>query len=585
MKTVSNFASIQQKLQIASLRSNTGRSDEIKSKRIIEQHSKALQEAIKHATSTTTTTQTNECTLTKIRLPLLTRDVLCQWHRILGDDGALIEDAGVIRKKQVRAGSTLFTHKDSVHTELDKFCTLLHSLEHRLLLSPSAGLGDSSSSTSSPLPLLHPLHQHPTYNNTVNKKLEGLNPITFAAITLYGILDIHPFNDGNGRLARIAANWALHRAGFPFVVNLCATPTQRKEYVTAIQMTLQNLNLKYCSDDNEKNDVSTQHAHKRKCTRTRTPTQEDIYHSILVGVGLFKPLTMLIMERVHRASTECQKLIDEKSQQQSEEEEAKAAKRFREKAAKGTCLICLDDHPNIATLCCGKAVHINCIAEWLSSKNTCPACRSELPQLSRKVSSNSSRNNNDNIDFGNLIDIQIQMEERSEDDTREYDDTESVADQQQAEALDDTSIIIEGDEDSVDHTSDVDDNTTSIIVIEDPDSGTMSESDNVATNSDMDANNNNNNDDTGSMDSTTSVMEESCNDSTTFSAQESQDGSTTECVSSNGSTTDDIPSAPPAILFCSHYNCSNRAANDCSNVLCGRCCVLYGGNSCMRHGT
>ena len=53
-----------------------------------------------------------------------------------------------------------------------------------------------------------------------------------------------------------------------------------------------------------------------------------------------------------------------------EEQEAQAAKQFREKAAKSTCVICLEDGPNIATLCCGKAVHLNCLAEWLVTKNS-----------------------------------------------------------------------------------------------------------------------------------------------------------------------------------------------------------------------
>jgi hypothetical protein len=33
-------------------------------------------------------------------------------------------------------------------------------------------------------------------------------------------------------------------------------------------------------------------------------------------------------------------------------------------------------------LCCGKSIHLNCLAEWLKSNSSCPQCRSNLPPLS-----------------------------------------------------------------------------------------------------------------------------------------------------------------------------------------------------------
>ena len=61
--------------------------------------------------------------------------------------------------------------------------------------------------------------------------------------------------------------------------------------------------------------------------------------------------------------------------------ESRAATNFTETAAAGSCLICMDDDPNIATLCCGKAVHINRMATWLSNRLECPHCKTVLPSL------------------------------------------------------------------------------------------------------------------------------------------------------------------------------------------------------------
>ena len=37
------------------------------------------------------------------------------------------------------------------------------------------------------------------------------------------------------------------------------------------------------------------------------------------------------------------------------------------------CMICHEEGPNIATLCCGAAVHLNCMAKWLADAPQ-PSC-------------------------------------------------------------------------------------------------------------------------------------------------------------------------------------------------------------------
>ena len=52
-----------------------------------------------------------------------------------------------------------------------------------------------------------------------------------AAWAMGHLLAIHPFVDGNGRLARLLANWVLVCCGLPFAVVLCSSDSQRDEYI------------------------------------------------------------------------------------------------------------------------------------------------------------------------------------------------------------------------------------------------------------------------------------------------------------------------------------------------------------------
>ena len=52
-----------------------------------------------------------------------------------------------------------------------------------------------------------------------------------AAWAMGRLLAVHPFNDGNGRLGRLLANWVLVSCGFPFAVVLCGSDAQRADYM------------------------------------------------------------------------------------------------------------------------------------------------------------------------------------------------------------------------------------------------------------------------------------------------------------------------------------------------------------------
>jgi Fic family protein len=59
----------------------------------------------------------------------------------------------------------------------------------------------------------------------------GLHPLEVAAILHYRLVRIHPFDDGNGRIARLLANYHLMRSGFPPVV---IKSEDKKDYLNSL---------------------------------------------------------------------------------------------------------------------------------------------------------------------------------------------------------------------------------------------------------------------------------------------------------------------------------------------------------------
>lgn len=67
------------------------------------------------------------------------------------------------------------------------------------------------------------------YNSKITKKM---HPIEAATFFHQKFEEIHPFQDGNGRLGRELLNYMLTREGFPPIYII---PDQRSEYLTALQ--------------------------------------------------------------------------------------------------------------------------------------------------------------------------------------------------------------------------------------------------------------------------------------------------------------------------------------------------------------
>ena len=543
------FASSQLDRQKASLASNAGREAADRANLVTSQYIAALEQATEIATPD------EDYSLTPERL--------IQWHKTLLQD--LNPEAGQIRSKTVRAGHTAFCRPKEITTELDKFCLALTHLQDRLQLGRRTEQRNSGS-TSTP---------------------DAWHVILFAAVAMYGIVDIHPFADGNGRMSRIVANWALLRS-FPFTINIFATPAQRAEYILALETTRHLLSM-----SNQKK------VYGNVSLETRL--------QVVKSVGIFAPLVRLLMDRMGRAVVEFHRVWEEKSGLVAEALESKAARQARERAKEGTCIICLDENPNIATLCCGKAVHLNCIAEWLSGKNSCPCCRSEMPSISGRVV-RAARGENIGASGeggdGNAVSPSSRRLQR-----RYFQNAQDVIVSLLSNYNENQNTTTETAYD--DAYGSGNDTTTGVIDEDDPQQALLDEDDEQSESSFYDSSDEGDDSDSDGGDSAVSDEVHSARqalrstsrtgssvDGFNHGARYNDGGASIEHgenlssgMTSDTTNADDEEDSTQALPltrvheFCDALYCRNRPAVDCTNNLCGRCCVLGGEFHCPRHNS
>ena len=73
----------------------------------------------------------------------------------------------------------------------------------------------------------------------LNQRKEALHPVLLAAYAHRCLVDIHPFQDGNGRTARLLMNLVLINKGY-CVVSI--PPVLRHDYITALQQAQRSRN-------------------------------------------------------------------------------------------------------------------------------------------------------------------------------------------------------------------------------------------------------------------------------------------------------------------------------------------------------
>jgi len=552
--TIEKFQQLQMDRQAAGLRSNTNRQTADGATELVDVHKQALRAALADAQSNESSTSTSRVMLTKERL--------CQWHGILCPPN-YIRQWGQYRTTQARAGSTLFCPADRIEQEMQAYSEAMQQLYVRWM--------DSFASVS-----------------TDNADLCSVRSVylgfALAAIVLYSICDIHPFGDGNGRLSRICANWMLARIlGLPFSITITATSEQREAYVTA---------LKYGHT------AIANHGSGIRSDR-----------------GIFQPLIHHLLTRTAPAVQEVQRLLEQKSQAAITEEEERIVRRVRERTAAGSCIICLDDSPNIATLCCGQAVHLNCIAEWLADNASCVNCRRPFPQIAARSQSLNANNNNNNNNYNNnnnnnnngvaalpaaAAAANIVMAETT---TTNYEDGRTVQEPNPYQCQNCNNLAAQDCDNHLCGRCCVN-NGWRLCSRHTPDDTSTTAAAAAAANTAMTETTTTDYDDGTAVQEPNPYQCQRCNN---LAAQDcdnhlcgrccvdngwqhcsrhtpSDDTSTTQLnqdTASVGSTTIDNFAHQQNSDRC--LNCNNWAAQGCRNASCGRCCVLYGEYNCIRH--
>ena len=73
-----------------------------------------------------------------------------------------------------------------------------------------------------------------------NANKDVLHPVVLASIFHYKFIRIHPFDDGNGRVARLLMNLILMHFGYPLVI-ISSSPDAKTQYYSALERTDANL--------------------------------------------------------------------------------------------------------------------------------------------------------------------------------------------------------------------------------------------------------------------------------------------------------------------------------------------------------
>ena len=228
----------------------------------------------------------------------LSASSLCLWHAILFD-GLDVSSPGCFRLVGVRVGDRQCCPASHVPSLTDKLVQKISSVMSRADLLPHAK----------------------------------------AACATVLLLEVHPFADGNGRLARILCNWVLKECGYPFTVALGCAPPQRAAYTAAVL----------------------------ECRESRTVA----------------PFCTFLVDVLTLAWEEFRELGRQSAKNREQSATVEAISAARAEAKLRGCGICLDENPNIATLCCGAPVHLNCLANWLTQapNPSCANCREPMPRL------------------------------------------------------------------------------------------------------------------------------------------------------------------------------------------------------------
>jgi len=488
---IEDFGKMQLERQIVGLRTNTNRETSEGSNHVILSHAEALQFALGDAQK-------------KTQL-FLSEASLCRLHSKVCPS---IDQSGRFRTRGARASRTKFCAADKISDEMKKLSEVMQKLHSKWISSKPANEEEWTAIT--------------------------YHEIALSAIWMFGLCGIHPFQDGNGRTARIYCNFVLKKVMcLPFSVTFVATAQQRSEYIEGLRHALSAL--------------------------TSTKNQSG------AGISIFGPLINLILDRIVHAIKQVQVLLLEKSRVARNEEEARIARQVRERAAEQQCIICLDENPNVSTLCCGQVVHMSCLAEWLAQNPNCIGCRKPMSRANRCANAG------------------------------ENDANAGVVAAPAEEAARNTALQVEEHIDTTDEINDDEETTTA-------DNYDSASDDNDATETVEDTTEHRTTVDLCAHGTCRNKFASDCpnrmcgqccspHGQNTCPRHEVTDSATTEDTSSGEETMEDTTvddniseDTTTEDTLCAHGTCRNIFSSDCPNQMCGQCCSPHGQSTCSRHG-
>mmetsp|Transcript_42322 Transcript_42322/g.101937 ORF Transcript_42322/g.101937 Transcript_42322/m.101937 type:complete len:675 (-) Transcript_42322:1417-3441(-) len=536
LSAVADFTQAQIDRQSVGLQTNTDKESAQGSASVVSSHKNALTVVLLHAENAQMHHPTFE---------FPKKEFLFSWHALMCPTN---RQSGMFRTDEARLGNVVFCPSKDLSNEITSFGEAMEIFYNRWADRILMGMAPNC-----PSPMSHA--KGGADERLVQSTYYG---VALAAVMLYGVTDIHPFADGNGRMARICTNWILRRVlGLPFSVTLTATPQQRTDFVSSLK--------------------SGRHWISKVERKEAKPPSDTEFVP-----GIFQRIIFMLLHRIAHAVHGCDQLVADKTRAATAIEEARIARVVRDRAAAQQCVICLEDHPNILTICCGHATHLNCLAEWLATATNCVACRKPLPGLQL---TNGSSDQADETDDDNEDGVPINASANPRNDVWNAVLTNMLWEAAETSVHDDICgqpncrnsanadcdngmcrrcCILHGEFDCEIHDCDAEE-------------GEAGEDD------EMNQLNSTNSNDDSITDLHGNVIRERSLHHALMGATNAVPSSFTLNAESSQTHPPDLQQQQEDLPFC--RRCSSRAAVDCENQMCGRHCVLHGWRSCTRHNT
>lgn len=226
------------------------------------------------------------------------------------------------------------------------------------------------------LKLLHPILQKANYKYSHTSEVKSLIVSLFvASLLLYGISELQPFFETkcNEFVSHLCVTWAFRKyfPTFPYPVFCTGTANNSSNHTYHIlDAQAQTELLNKASRQIKENISRLQRTNHSKCSLQKL-------------LDAFLPIVQYLLNYVYLQTGKFRKnVVDRSKTVQGLAAEQVLRQNRMDSQREGSCIICLGENPNMTALCCGAAMHLNCLVEWLRrGHGNCVSCRTKIPLL------------------------------------------------------------------------------------------------------------------------------------------------------------------------------------------------------------